>query len=249
MKSQVKNRLKEINREFYQKQAEEFSETRSRPWQGWRRVKEIVEEQISKDVIDVLDIGCGNGRFGRFIEKSDNALINYVGVDSSKELVVIASEVSDKFRVFEFDVVDGDLQNFLRKTGFDVVVAFGLMHHIPGRDERLKLLAQWSKLLSEDGLMAVSFWQFDQDEKIVKRTLSEEDVAKTLDVQQESSGLEKGDYLMCWGGNKKNIRYCHSFSDEEVKRLIEELALELVEEYQADGNNCKLNKYVVLRKK
>jgi SAM-dependent methyltransferase len=77
-----------------------------RPWPGAR----------------VLDLGCGPGDLVRHLGE-----VEYVGVDSSEEYIVNARRSYGRgaqFRVGDASALDADL------TDFDIVIAFGLIHHL-----------------------------------------------------------------------------------------------------------------------
>jgi 2-polyprenyl-3-methyl-5-hydroxy-6-metoxy-1,4-benzoquinol methylase len=61
----TRERLNTINREFYRVTAHDFDETRGQPWPGWKRVLPYLKLPLS-----VLDVGCGNGRFGVFLAQN-----------------------------------------------------------------------------------------------------------------------------------------------------------------------------------
>ena len=65
MKQATILQLNDLNQHFYKVTAEEFSKTRSFYWKGWGELIEPLKE-IGKNhpQLKVLDIGCGNGRFG-----------------------------------------------------------------------------------------------------------------------------------------------------------------------------------------
>ena len=58
--------LNEINRRFYRTSAEAFSASRDYPWLGWERIVGGFPEPPHS----VLDVGCGNGRFGVYLAAS-----------------------------------------------------------------------------------------------------------------------------------------------------------------------------------
>jgi len=69
-------------RENYDLIAEPFSGTRQFIWEDLKPLAEYV-----KDGDKVLDVGCGNGRL---LELFQGKNADYIGVDSSEELIKIA---------------------------------------------------------------------------------------------------------------------------------------------------------------
>ena len=84
--------LARINRDFYDRRAAEFSATRERPWPAWERLAKIVEEDAGDRSVRTLDLGCGNGRLGRFLASRWGERLGYLGVDGSAEILAIARE-------------------------------------------------------------------------------------------------------------------------------------------------------------
>lgn len=231
--------LKALNQQFYQKWAKQFSQTRQSPWSGWNQVLEHANNLPEK--INVLDLGCGNGRFGEFLI-SRGRWGQYTGIDSS---VALLAEAKKKLAEASIKVIEADLtdSNRLRiMTGmFDLVVMFGVLHHLPSYQGRLQLIkAAWDKV-GPGGYLVISWWQFDQDEKEIKKI-----VAKTKPEFEAILGkaieVEPGDYILSFGGLKK-WRYCHALQATESQKLLAELSIKLDFDFWADGKSGQLNYY------
>ena len=83
---------------------------------------------------DVLEIGCGNGYGGYLINQLEPK--SYIGLDVMEEQVEIARR---DFPQYKFIVQDAtDLSQFADESK-DVVIIFGVLHHIP----------EWRKVLEE----------------------------------------------------------------------------------------------------
>lgn len=70
----------------------------------------------------VLDLGCGPGELRRYLPD-----VQYVGIDISPTYIARAQELygdSAEFRVGDAAALDRDL------VGFEVVLAFGVLHHL-----------------------------------------------------------------------------------------------------------------------
>ena len=242
-------KLNELNKRFYQSQAQSFSDTREMHWPGWEKLAKIIKKNGEGRTEDVLDAGCGNGRFLGFMKEQGIEIEKYLGVDSSIELIKIATarysrEVNAKFRVL--DILEEQGLGRIEQD-FDLIVAFGLLHHIPGFETRLNLLKNLVKKLNPGGQIAITFWQFRKSQRFDKMILESLDVDK--DVSELFNDFEKGDHLLDW--DKSGLpRYCHNFSDKEIDKLTAELeptGVNVVADFSADGKEGNLNRYVVFR--
>lgn len=98
---------------------------------------------------DVLEIGCGNGYGGHLLNQLGPK--SYVGVDVMEEQIEIARRNHPQY---DFLVQDAsDLSRFA-DAGKDVVVIFGVLHHIPEWrnviDEIYRLLRPNGRLFLEE---------------------------------------------------------------------------------------------------
>src|SRR4051812_21279538 len=79
--------LNDLNHRFYETVAAEFDATRQTAWQGWHQLIPYLMPRLT-----VLDVGCGNGRFGVFLaDRLGSANLHYHGIDSSVALLASAS--------------------------------------------------------------------------------------------------------------------------------------------------------------
>lgn len=239
--------LLEINANFYESYAKEFSVTRQAPWQGWFKLLAL----LPKKKIRILDLGCGNGRFYKFLKSEYCGEIEYFGVDSSKGLI---DEAKSNFAEANFEVGDflekngrwfgGSLDSggthlgdFGVAAGFDVVAAFGVMHHIPSEKLRIQFISDMVEQLSDGGLLVLTFW-----------TKQPQEVNCKVDT---GVVLEESDFIVRWGREERKFRYLHTFDQkelEQVKRSALKLGLELISEFSSDGKSGDSNVYLVWRK-
>jgi len=92
---------------------------------------------------DVLEIGCGNGHGGYLLNQL--APISYIGLDVMEEQIAIARR---KYPQYKFIVQDAtDLSQFADASK-DVVIIFGVLHHIP---EWRKTIDEIARVLKPDG--------------------------------------------------------------------------------------------------
>jgi len=233
MKQKTIGAINKLNRDFYKHLAPEFHTSRQKPWLGMNLALKKVALDSDK-IPKVLDIGCGNGRFLISLKEDFNE-VYYTGVDNNEELLTKAKEQYPRQEWIIKDVVAEEVRG-----KFDLVGVFGLMHHIPGRDLRIKKLKEWINCLEPEGKMIVSYWQ-----EADKRSLSNQEL--------ESRGIEfkkreAGDYYLGWNKSDK-VRFCHCFSLKEVKALEEGIELEVFDSFEADGKSKRANLYRIYQSK
>ena len=243
--------LKQSTARFYAVHAEAFSATRQSPWQGWTQLVEPLRACVHDGELSVLDVGCGNMRFARFLaDELPDVRIDYRGLDVCDELA--CADAPFGARYCKLDVMEavqnGAFTESLAQATFDVVVAFGFMHHVPGSDLRMDVVHALAECVRLSGLLALSLWRFARDERMLMRA---EETTRNSVARLGNLALEQGDYLLGWDGSEQELRYCHSFSDEDVQQLSAVLAASpccaSVDAYDADGRTGNLNTYLVCR--
>ena len=224
MDGDLQRRLNAINRSFYRQGWRSFVARRQEPWPGWSQLLTLLRTDGWHNEASVLDLGCAHGRFATFLD-SQGHHGRYLGIDSSPPLVLSAPGSS---RITTY--VCGDLDDSLNfSTRYDLVVAFGLLHHIPGREARLRLVEALATRVVSDGHLVVTLW--NPDDKRRQR-------ATAVD------GGEPGDALLPWGVGGEQVRYCHFFDDDEVGEISTRLGD--VRTFRADGRSGE-NHYLVHR--
>ncbi len=239
-------RLNQINREFYRVTAVEFDQTRSQPWPGWDRLLPYIERIThGTSTLSVLDVGCGNGRFGAFLHnrlvgaQRTTSLhhIKYHGLDSSLALLERARQTLTGLTGLTLQLEERDIIENPPDSGrYDLVVLFGVLHHIPGYDHRLQVMRLFGRLVAPGGLLAFACWRFYEYPRFRERI-----IPWPADLQ-----VENHDYLLDWRQGETALRYCHYVDDEEHAALIAASSLAEVAAYRADGQTGDANRYSIL---
>ena len=217
-----------MNQAFYARVAREFSQTRNTAWPGWNILVSHINSHFTlyrpNNPITILDIGCGNGRFALFSQKVFTE-IAYSGIDSSQEHLEIARKDFPQGNFLHQDI----LLDELPQQKFDIVVLFGVLHHIPSQILRKQILQEAAPTLKPHGLLIFTTWNFDKDEKLFAKRISPE----TLSINKND--LEENDYFLPWNLDEKAIRYCHLTTDSEAQLMIEKADLTCRADFHADG--------------
>jgi len=235
MDEQTRAHLNQINRDFYTVTAKEFDATRGRAWAGWERLYAELDTPIGS----VLDVGCGNGRFAVFMADNEDAPLTYRGVDNNPKLLDFARDTLADYdhltvELTEHDVIMGDLP----AGEFELVVLFGVIHHVPGFAQRRAFMETLANRVADGGYLVFAAWRFYEQERFRNRIVAWDD----------SLTVERHDYLLDWRRGDHALRYCHYVDDAEHADLIDATGCTVIADYRADGSTGDLNRYTILRK-
>lgn len=257
MRPTTAQQLLQINRRFYRRFSEPFARTRNRPWPGWSRVVDLYRNRpgLEAETLKFLDLGCGNGRAWPFFSRRFDGQIRIVGLDSSLDLLLSARRASSASRVRGVAAL-ADLyapEGFpVHADQFDLTVAFGMLHHIPSREGRLRIMQTALETLRSGGILAVTFWRRSVLSR--KRVLAWEEYRRLAQRPLDRDDLDTGDVLLAWGPeaappDTTAVRYCHLFDDDEVRAIADAVrGSEIVDRYVSDGPGGTDNWYLILRR-
>lgn len=237
MDSDTRERLIEINREFYTRFGDSFSATRHRIQPGVRRVLEGLAAHES-----ILDLGCGNGELARELAKRGHQG-KYLGVDFSLPLLRDAElqpqAFSAKFMEVDLTKLPAFSAQLATEDGWSVITAFAVLHHIPSRDLRLDILRIVNRLLKKDGRFIHSNWQFLNSEKLRAR------IQPWEAANVSASRVDPGDYLLDWRSGGQGLRYVHHYDREELEELARASHFQVVDTFYSDGDTGNLGLYQI----
>ncbi len=250
MDEQTLRSLNAINRIFYSANAAEFDQSRSAPWPGWVRLLPHIQKirgEAAAATFRLLDVGCGNARFGAFLaDRLPPGEIHYCGIDSSPLLISRARERALPFAGVEFRQTDlVEAGNDFPKGPFSLIGLFGILHHVPGHTHRRDLLQRLGERLAPGGVLALTTWQFEAFTRFQNRLIPWREYNRTAADPIDTAQLEPGDHLLPWGDGGSAHRYCHFTSEDDTRKLLEELSFEVIESYAADGREGNLNRYFI----
>ena len=247
MKEEVRQQLIRLNNEFYETFAAAFAATRRRIQPGVRKVLEEIPKKGKW-----LDLGCGSGQIAlEWVKQKRKGA--YQGLDFSAGLLAEADQTQRgvvlprglKVSFTQADLATNSWSEGLKCGYYDGALAFAVVHHIPGEEQRVELMRQVRDLLKPGGLFIHSEWQFQYSEKLMARRMPWEFAGLT------AADVEPGDTLMDWRyalpGQAEQVgyRYVHLFTRAELGELADRAGFEIVDEFESDGEGGRLGVYQV----
>ncbi len=252
MDARTRQRLAELNRNFYDQHGENFADARPRLPSGVKRVLQRIEPGSS-----VLEIGCGDGKVGRWLAQRGGGF--YLGIDGSAAMLARAERFSEQLSVtreqslftghcslsFEHaDVLDPAWTRTLAGRTFDWILAFAVFHHLPGAAARTRVLRELAAHLAPSGRLAMSNWQFTRSERLRQR------IAPWSALGLAEADAEPNDHLLTWERKgQRGLRYVHLLDEAEARKLAEQAGLSVIEVFSSDGVTGELSEYVVMKRK
>jgi tRNA (uracil-5-)-methyltransferase TRM9 len=238
MKAETVTRLLSLNKQFYQTFGREFSSTRQRLQPGVQRILDTLSGDESQ-----LDLGCGNGELAR--ERMRRGQCGpYTGLDMSQPLLEVArrgwEDAPTTFIRADLSASDWDKRLVKpKRQSFDLVTAFAVLHHIPGKALRLGIMQKVHNLLLPGGRFIHSEWQFLNSDKLKIR------VQPWQEIGISEKDVDPGDYLLDWRSGGRGLRYVHHFEDAELESLAASSRFRIVSAFLSDGENGQLGVYQV----
>ncbi len=244
MKSEIAAKLHSINFQFYQTFANPFSATRQKINPGVRSILNGILPDTR-----ILDVGCGNGNFLHELARQGFGG-SYIGLDFSPALLQQAtyalSLISTNMQLARFLIVDiseAGWSKAIDEPLFDHILAFAVLHHLPGADRRRKFLLEISDLLVDLGQFSISVWQPTNSDRLKARIQSWE-AAGIAEAE-----VDIGDYLLDWRSGGSGLRYVHQFNPEELDELAALSGFSVESSWFSDGKEGNLGLYQIWKKK
>jgi tRNA (uracil-5-)-methyltransferase TRM9 len=237
-----------LNQDFYTTVAGEFDRTRAGLWPGLLRILPYIPTGTKANPVQVLDVGCGNGRYAQILESRAMPSF-YTGVDASARLLVLAYEhcaqlVYTRTRFVQANLADPGWPAVLGAVPvFDAVLCLATLHHLPGYELRLNTVQVLRRMLdpaNPRAVLSLSAWQFLTTDRLANRRLDWSTVGLS------PADVEPGDALLPWGQEGEAVRYVHQIDEAEMQRLARDAGLEIVEMFRSDGREGNLTLYAVL---
>lgn len=219
--------------------AEEFSDTRA---QFWGELSFLAEHALPG--MQVLDIGCGNGRFFPLLQERQ---VTYTGVDNSKGLLTLARKKYPQVRFVEGDATALPFPDH----SFDIAFSFATIHHVPSAALRSRFIREAARVLKPGSTLIITSWDLHTPHWRWKLFRS------NIRHFFSSSSVDFGDVFLTFGKNKQT-RYVHAFTLPQFEHVLTEngftvIGSEIVRRSVKPGAHLKKkseqNLLIVARKK
>jgi len=241
MDTEIAHTLIRLNQQFYQTFAAPFSATRQKIQPGVRKITGQIPP-LSR----ILDLGCGNGKLWQWlVEKGFRG--EYCGLDFSVELLGTAMQQVRQTCLQQpeippaafhsVDLTEPGWASGFSPSGYDFVLAFAVLHHLPGIFTVHQTLDQIRRLLAPGGKFIFSVWQFLNSARLRQRI---QDWSK-IGLHQDQ--VEAGDYLLDWRQGGQGLRYVHAFNSTDLERLAGRSGFTIIDEFLSDGKDGNLSFY------
>ncbi len=233
--------LVRLNQQFYQTFAKQFSATRQQIQPGVQKVIRQIPKRSR-----ILDLGCGNGKlWQKLVEQGFQG--EYIGLDFSAELLDVAAlqasqtiarqpEISHP-QFIQADLTEKDWEDRAPKLTYDFVLAFAVLHHLPGELTVVQMFQRIHRWLAPGGKFIFSVWLFLNSPRLRQRI---QDWSK---IGLSASQVEPGDYLLDWRQGGQGLRYVHHYALDELQRLATQCGFVSTDEFLSDGKGGNLSLY------
>lgn len=233
MRKNVVQKLLTLNRQFYREMAEPFARSRHFIQPGFLQLAAYLPDPCQ----NLFDVGCGDGRLGRFLLEKER-VAHYHGVDFSAPLLKLAAAQTPGGEFAQRDISRSDCLADLGR--FDAVACLATLQHLPGRANRLRLLQAMADSLNPDGRIILSNWQFYENVRQRRKVLD------WSAVNLSPNDVEPGDFLLSWRRGGSGHRYVAHIDQAETEKLAAEAGLVCLAHFRADGKEGDLNLYTVM---
>ncbi|MFA6105764.1 MAG: class I SAM-dependent methyltransferase [Patescibacteria group bacterium] len=201
---------------IYEKMAKDWAASRITPPE---QLKELWNKYGKGNRL--LDLGCGNGVAFSAVNKQ---ITDYIGQDISQTMLAAADfyikEHNTGTNPIRVKLLLGDVLNIpLADASVDVVLCFGVLHHIPSSELRQKAIKEIARVLTPGGQLLMANWNVRCWHSVTRQKLWHLWLGRSL------PSLDKND---SWIGEEKKNLYIHCFHKEEIKSLISKADLKII---------------------
>ena len=221
-----------LNQSFYTQRAIPFAQSRVQPQPGFHQLLAYLPPSCKR----WLDVGCGNGRWGQFLYKQQR-LTDYTGIDFSAALLAQAQIVMPDSEFWQRDISQPNCLKGLAQ--FEGIACLAALQHIPGHNNRRRLVQEMASHLSSKGRLLLSTWQFMDSQRQRRK------IVPWSEVGLKGADVEENDYLLTWRRGGLSYRYVCLIDHAETAVLVQSANLQIVHQFRSDGREGDLSLYTI----
>ncbi|NPB01014.1 MAG: class I SAM-dependent methyltransferase [Crenarchaeota archaeon] len=183
--------LKKRVKESYEKIAQVFDESRTRPWKG---LVEVLDK-IANHGVRLIDVGCGSGANARYLYERYRE--KYVGVDISLNMLKKLKEC-----VGDIDLICGDISSLpIRDRAANIVTCIATIHHLSTKKDRVQALGELCRISREGSHVVILVWRIE----------SKSSLRRYVEISDQDIILP-----WTWKLREKVERYYHLYTANEI---------------------------------
>lgn len=240
--------LEKLN-ENYNQIAATFSNSRKNLY--WPELK-VISKYINKvEKPKILDVGCGSGRFYKYLQEQSYQG-EYLGIDQSSALIESAQ---GNFSQGQFKVLNLLDLSDLESKDYSTIVSLAMLHHLEPK-HHLKAWQLLADKLESGGYLCLTVWNMWNRKRkknwwnFVKDRLflNSKKFYNKYKVKKSELGSWKNT-IMVWRKNGQQSLYYYAFTKRELKKLCKEVGLEIEQLQYFNGNMFTAQNLLLIAKK
>lgn len=230
--------LIKMNKESYNKIAIPFSNTRSYSWVDFKNFEPFLQKDI-----DILEIGCGNGRLIEFVKPYYK---KYIGIDFSQNLL---NEAKKKYPTTQFILSDFlEFDDTKYKNCFDFIFCIAFLNHIPTVELQKKVLIKIFNMLKPNGMVFMTNWNLWNLSFKKKGVLNS--AFSKIKQNFKKFNLVFSDVITEWKSNDVNVPlYYKAFTKRDLKNLCINVGFKIELNKYSNKNFWKGGNIITILKK
>jgi len=202
---------------FYDQNAKKYAATRSKHRADVDHILTVLDSiNVWRKKLRILELGCGQARTYKYLQKKLGEKINYTGIDLSKKLLAIAKK---KYPNAKF--VCEDMTKFVaepKQESFDIIIATASFQHLPTVKERMYVLKNCYRILKYDGKLVMLNWAFSNR---FKKNYNQQILKAWLKFLYTFGKSSRRDVLVPRKSEEQTFyRYYHLFTLSELNDLV-----------------------------
>lgn len=130
--------------DYYKKRSHLYNDIRLDSPNDFQLTVDIISEYTQHDRNNLLDVGCGTGKYGQILAQKG---FNVEGIDKSPSQILEAKKV--------INAHEGNVINLpYKKESFDVCIMIMMLHHL-NQKERQLAFSEIHRVLKTDGVLII----------------------------------------------------------------------------------------------